>query len=287
MPTTAQFDRIPRLFLGGVGLVLLAAAALKTSGLSYDAIAKSGTMNAPLAQTYLILFEAVLAVWLLSGWRAVAAWLTAGCTFTGFAAFSLYAAWVGQASCGCFGSVQVSPWITACFDIGILGGLWFFRPLHTTVPGDYRPELARAVRTVVGFSLGVVAVAGIATGASYAAFGSPEKALARLRGKVLVATPGLVQLGHGKTDDELVGQIQLENLSDIPIRVISGTADCRCVSDSDLPITISPHGQATLSVKMRLRSQTGGELTRMLTLVCDHPQQRVVKARVQAFVDLE
>ena len=53
--------------------------------------------------------EAVLGLWLLSGWSARAAWAGATGFFALMASASLYLALAGQQSCGCLGRIQVNP----------------------------------------------------------------------------------------------------------------------------------------------------------------------------------
>lgn len=70
-----------------------------------------------------------LAIWLICGFFKKAGWLLAVLAFTVFIADSLYKAFSGAASCGCFGQVEVNPWITVCLiDLPILIMLIVFRP---------------------------------------------------------------------------------------------------------------------------------------------------------------
>ena len=103
-----------------VGLVLLAAAGLKLYGWKVDPVAQSGWLSLPWVQLLVIQFEIALGVSLLSGWLRTAAWAATLATFTAFTAFSLHAALVGQASCGCFGRIALSPWITFAIDLAVL-----------------------------------------------------------------------------------------------------------------------------------------------------------------------
>lgn len=57
-------------------------------------------------------FELALGIWLLSGVFKRLAWLGALACFSLFCSVTLYKALVGAASCGCFGTVHVNPWIT-------------------------------------------------------------------------------------------------------------------------------------------------------------------------------
>jgi hypothetical protein len=72
---------------------------------------------------FLIAVEGILSIWLLSGYRwpllrmALAAW------FAALAGASTVKILRGEDSCGCFGAVQVSPWITLGIDAAALVAL--------------------------------------------------------------------------------------------------------------------------------------------------------------------
>jgi hypothetical protein len=76
----------------------------------------------------LVEFEVVLGLWLLSGAYARLAWWAALVCFLGFAAFSLASALMGNRSCGCFGNVEVSPWLSLAIDVAAVGALLCYRP---------------------------------------------------------------------------------------------------------------------------------------------------------------
>jgi len=105
------------------GLLLVSAAALKAVELVVDpAIA----MTSPLGRYFLpvaIGVEFAVGVLLLSGlyWRTLRPFSIL--LFTAFAAYSLYLALNGAASCGCFGPVHVNPWWTFGLDCAVVVGL--------------------------------------------------------------------------------------------------------------------------------------------------------------------
>jgi hypothetical protein len=68
-------------------------------------------------------------MWLLSSLLKKAAWLAAISCFSLFSAVTFYKAITGYASCGCFGSVHVNPWITLfAIDLPAVIALAVFRP---------------------------------------------------------------------------------------------------------------------------------------------------------------
>ncbi len=74
-------------------------------------------------------FELALGIWLLSGLFRRAAWLAALGCFGLFCGVTLYKALAGFDSCGCFGRVQVSPWVTLlAVDVPAAALLGIFRP---------------------------------------------------------------------------------------------------------------------------------------------------------------
>jgi hypothetical protein len=74
-------------------------------------------------------FELALALWLLSGLYKKPAWLAATACFSLFSCVTLYKGLTGAASCGCFGTVHVNPWITLfLIDLPAVAALIAFRP---------------------------------------------------------------------------------------------------------------------------------------------------------------
>jgi hypothetical protein len=95
-----------------LGGLLFAAAVLKGWQLLTEPVSNNDIWS---YRPFLILqveFELALAIWFLSGVFKKGAWLAALTCFSVFSAVTLYRGLTGAASCGCFGSVHVSPWIT-------------------------------------------------------------------------------------------------------------------------------------------------------------------------------
>jgi hypothetical protein len=55
------------------------------------------------------------------------AWGAAVALFASFAGISLLRALAGLESCGCFGAIQVNPWVTFAIDVALIGALWLGR----------------------------------------------------------------------------------------------------------------------------------------------------------------
>jgi len=114
-----------------LGSLLIAAAILKIYGLAVDPLLQDGLVNKPWLHITSIEIEFLLGMWLLSGLAQKSGWLISIVTFGILTGISLYQALTGQASCGCFGQVKVSPWITFVVDTCAILALLFFRPAFT------------------------------------------------------------------------------------------------------------------------------------------------------------
>jgi hypothetical protein len=88
--------------------------------------------NDHFSHTLLVLqveLELALGLWLLSGLFPKVAWLASLACFSFFSSITLYKGLTGAASCGCFGSVHVNPWITLlAIDLPAVVALSVFRP---------------------------------------------------------------------------------------------------------------------------------------------------------------
>ena len=171
-----------------LGILLLAAAGLKLYGLGVSAMPAVGWFAQSWVQLAAAEWELVLGLWLISGAYPKASWFAALGTFLTFAGVSAYLGFSGAASCGCLGAIQTSPWWAFSVDVLALVLLAVSRPKH-------QPGSANAGRAAL---VGTVAVLlAISTGAAAWLFGSPEVALARLRGASLTVTPEQLDLGTG------------------------------------------------------------------------------------------
>ena len=125
--------------LKSLGLLLLTAAALKGSQLLTEPMANSDIWTNRAFLIFTVEFEIALGIWLLSGLFKKAAWLAVITCFSLFSLITLYKGLTGAASCGCFGSVHVNPWITlTCIDLPAVATLSIFRPKNL----DFRRPLA-------------------------------------------------------------------------------------------------------------------------------------------------
>ena len=125
--------------------------------LLFAAVFKARDAASPPAVTstlLLVALEVALALWLLVGKFRRAARLAAMALFVAFAGAALAKGLLGHDSCGCFGRLPVSPWLTLGIDVAALGALCSsesiaFRPS----PGKLRS---------IGAIAALLAVAGVA-----------------------------------------------------------------------------------------------------------------------------
>jgi len=112
------------------GLVLIIASALKIEQLLTVPIISTGFWESWEFFLIQIPLELGLGIWLLCGLFKKAAWLAAVISFALFIAVTLQKALAGYESCGCFGRVDVNPWITlTAVDVSLFLGLLIFRPI--------------------------------------------------------------------------------------------------------------------------------------------------------------
>lgn len=162
VPVSAAMPQEPR----SVFLVrlLLASLLLLTAAPKVLSPAESATMAVayhipPLLIAIVVQAELALAALLLFGCWPKRTLLSAAILFALFGAFSAYRGWAGYESCGCFGSFQVNPWITAALDGAMFAaaawGAW-------KSPAEHRHELKRFYYAGRVYALaGLLAAAGM------------------------------------------------------------------------------------------------------------------------------
>ncbi len=161
--------RIPfwlvRLLLGSV---LVAAGAIKLYELGFEAQDQS-------TPTLLLMvfaeFEFLGGLWLLLGLKPeqTRRWTTAA--FAGLALASLFQALAGKCTCGCFGSLSISPWLALLFDLLAVAALMGSRPPAGSESASFASPMPLAGMAILALVVGIggwgqadlVSVAGMAT----------------------------------------------------------------------------------------------------------------------------
>lgn len=151
-----------------LGSVLIVAGALKLYDLAFEAQDES-------SPTLLLMvfaeFEYLGGLWMLCGFVPEQARRWSAAAFAGLALASLFQALAGKCSCGCFGSLSISPWFAFIFDLLAVAALLGSRPpagSEATSFASPMPLLGMAVLAlVVGIGgwgqADLVSVAGTAT----------------------------------------------------------------------------------------------------------------------------
>jgi hypothetical protein len=256
-----------------LGVLLLAAAGLKAHGLALEPTGEHTLLSSPRLQIATVEVEVLLGLWLLSGQARRAAWAVALGFFGILAGVSLYLALIGQRSCGCFGEVQVSPWLTLSLDVAAIVALVIWRPR-----AEDRGVQASWFGPVLKTAAGALVILTLFVGAALALFDSPAEALAKLRGEAITVEPAVSEVGEGVRGEARVFRLSLTNQTAEPIRVVGGTTDCSCITTGDLPITLAPGETGSIAVRVRF-SGSPGKFQHRFVLYTDAEQQRVVVAR--------
>ncbi len=116
----------------GLGCLLLVTAGLKAHQLATEPILGTSIFDSRWLLMAVVECEIFFGLWLLVGLLPRVTWAAAVTCFASFTCVSLYKALSGAVSCGCFGRVEVNPWITASLDLAIVVTLAIWRPKGQT-----------------------------------------------------------------------------------------------------------------------------------------------------------
>jgi hypothetical protein len=262
-----------------LGFILLAAAGLKIYGFNVTAVPPSGPFSGPQVQMLSVEWELLLGLWLFAGWLRLAVWFAAVGTFLTFTGISGYLGWIGQATCGCLGTIEASPWHALSVDLAAL------TLLATSPPGpafwrrNSALEQVRARPRLAAPLLGTATILGASALAAVTVYGTPARILARLRGETLTAAPAYLDFGEGDPGQVLKAKIALRNWTDEPVRVVGGTRDCTANVTENLPVAIPAGGAATVEIQFKVPPSASGALTRDLLFWTDCAQQQLLLIR--------
>jgi hypothetical protein len=261
----------------GLGTLLIAAAIMKAYGLNSDASPVESPFSSPRLQVATIQAELILGLWLLGGYWLPFAWRAAILLFAAFSGASVYLALIGQRSCGCFGKVEISPWITAAFDIFAVGALLSTRPaLPARIYGFWKNDPLRLGAGLV-LLLSLASVAPLTYSQDFA------DGLGRIRGEMIRVEPSVTWLDAGAAGETREFTVRVHNASDRTVRVVGGTTTCQCETAFDLPITLDPKQTSSVRIRATLRGSPG-TFQQRFDLMVDHPEQRWVVGRFAGIV---
>jgi len=146
--TATQRSEVYIIIRIALGLLLLSAAGLKGYQLATSPTPDTHLLNTRWFLILTVEYELMLGLWLLSGWRKRDAWLITLISFAVFACVTLYKAISGEASCGCFGQVEVNPWVTLVLDLSIVAALLIWRPTAKQTPRQANQQSKRLIATL-------------------------------------------------------------------------------------------------------------------------------------------
>lgn len=240
------------------GAFLLVSVALKVETMTSEGGAGATQLLSPRTQLLGLEIEAMVGIWLLSGYVRQSAWLAGAVLFATLAGVSLYLALIGQESCGCFGKVVVSPWASLGADLVCVTALVWSRPKVESVRGHLLPVLCALL------VLGVLSVANYSV--------TVRREIARLRGDALFIDEAELDAGMKPKDAVDSIPVQIENLTTKDIRLIGGVASCAHVVPENLPLVVPAGGKATANVKVKFIG-SAGRFRHTFTWYTDAPSQ--------------
>lgn len=253
--STTPYNTLSKL----LGILLTVAGSLKAHALVFDPLSQDGIIYAPWLHILAIEFEIVLGILLLGGFKSKLLWSISLLTFSWFSAVSLYLALTGQASCGCFGQVRVSPWLSLGIDLVVVAALLVLRPAGTSgilvwrnlLPPKLSVKSAVQLVCIVALLLAGVFVS------IYLWSDNPKQVLAELRHETFRIEPSVVDVGKEVEGASLMMAVKLRNDSTENIRVNGGAVSCVCMSFHDLPIVVPPGDVATIHISIVFKGSPG------------------------------
>jgi hypothetical protein len=133
-----------------IAILLLAASALKLWEYATTPTEPGHLLTTPQLALSAFAVEIMLAFWLLSGLKRLLSTVVAALFFAVVASVAGYKWFSGEPSCGCFGRLAVSPWITTLLDVTILGSLiWILSGASGSTTSFQGGRLSRAQAIIV------------------------------------------------------------------------------------------------------------------------------------------
>jgi len=260
-----------------LGLLLATAAVLKAIQF----------VQAPpferLGPAFLVLGPAWMALWLASGVFRRWLWTCALVLFSGLGAVAGHTAFRGEASCGCFGALQISPWVTLGLDGIAIMALLLTRPKgNTSADGQGRRAILTAgVGVLLTVPLAVFMLrqppVGLSAAGQAAASNQPD------------TPPGpnqlLADLGYVPAKSTHPIHFILANGAARPMAIVKIEKECNCVQFPTTLPAVPPHG--TLPVEATFAApDLHAPYTKHVVLFTDNPQMPTIVLQVQARIGL-
>lgn len=202
------------------------------------------------SNTAIAVVDGLLAAWLLSGVRALSAWVMALLYFVILGGVALAMGLMQRESCGCFGQVEISPWRVFVLDAIVVSLLVVLRPrTDAEVPSGFG-EVRQIVTCAVLILLVIGSIVGLAPWGM-------STSLAILRGDSIVVEPRVSDIGDGTPGEFHPGRIHLKNIGDKTVNLIGASSTCACIFNSDFPVTIAPGETLALDVTVKFAGNEG------------------------------
>lgn len=249
--------------LVGVGLLLLAAAALKLGAGYTGPLGRNSVLFSPAARILSVVAEVALGVWLLGGWSVAGAWATTLLFFVAMSGVSLWLAVQGQSSCGCFGRMAVHPWATFGLDVGVVTALAWTRPDLS----ELRGEFVAVVRPTIQVVLVTASFLYLADHAGLA-----DVVRHRVLGEVLRPELLFVDFGQVSAGESAERAVIVRNFGSEAVRLVGGTSGCSCLV-TDVPQTVHPGSSAAVKVRLKVPPDARGAVNRRIVLWTDSTGQ--------------
>jgi hypothetical protein len=203
--------------------LLIAASLLKARQFIADPYGPSDLPNSHFIRVAVIDYELVLGFWLITGLLSRFAWTTAIITFAIFLAINIRDAFIGKASCSCFGNLLTSPWLVASIDFFVIISLVGLFP--KVLP---RNRIVNICSVLLLLATSIPATIGI---------------LQTNKPPRVVATPEVLDLGKTLPGSSTTSDFILHNDGPELIDIESLETSCHCLT-VHLPIrTIQPGQQ--------------------------------------------
>jgi hypothetical protein len=255
-----------------IAILLLTAALAKTYQLATELISWDAFTRAEYLLVAIIVVELALASLILSGRHVRLTRILALATFLAFAAYSLYLALRDEPSCGCFGRVPVSPWVTFVLDLAIVGTL-----LISRTPATARSNAGRILRPYLAGAAGLCLASGMGL---YLWFGSVPVGLAYLAGERVIVHPNVLRLGSGTPGQKRDVNVAIRNLHSQPVRVLGVKQLCNGYIADTLPLELGPGEQRIMPLVLLLANAHNGSFRLPILLYTNCATQPVILLEV-------
>jgi hypothetical protein len=233
------------------GTFLVALACLKLTFLAPSDIEAAHQFLGKNVQQAATAFELILGVWLLTGIAAEGAWIGTISLFSVFVAANSFLLLVGQASCGCLGTIKISPLYSLLMDLLVISACLYCTPR----PGRF-PRLEIFCDSVRN-SLSTAFLFLVLTSLLLYTTGQLKAGWAWLNGQPLIIDSGSIDLGFVAAGSVVETSVSIRNRSHSYVTITGGEDDCSANAIDSLPVKIEPGEIKSIFVRIRVPRREG------------------------------